>query len=140
MLAAVLAPLAGDVMRIERFLDSSLFGTWTLLQGTSSRRVTTVEGRLLWFARAFRSIGREFGFTPARTLATKACLMAWEAGVTLEVAEVLACVYDAARTGWNRYLRFSGGSRFDSEFLIRVDEGMLAALEQDDPNLKTTER
>ena len=39
-------------------------------------------------------------------------------------------VYGASRSEWARFLRFSGGSRFDSEFLIRIDEGMVLELQR----------
>jgi hypothetical protein len=93
------------------------------------RSATDDEERLLWFARAYRHIGREFGFTPGRTLALMGCLMAWEAGVVLEVADVFDAVYRATGTRWERFLHFSGGSRFDREFLIRMDNDALPELE-----------
>jgi hypothetical protein len=76
------------------------------------------------------ALGREFGFTPGRTLALHACLMALEQGEVLEVEQVFNAVYDAARTPWERFLHYSGGSRFDREFLIRVDAEMVSALER----------
>jgi hypothetical protein len=85
---------------------------------------------MLWFARAFKDIGREFGFTPGRTLALKACLMAWEHGCTMEVGDVFDAVYRAAREPIHEFLHFSGGSRFDREFLIRVDDEAITHLEQ----------
>jgi hypothetical protein len=90
----------------------------------------TLEEKLLWFARAFCSVGRDFGFTPGRTLALLSCLLAWEAGVRLEISDLFDAVYEAARSPWTRYLHFSGGSRFDREFLIRMDDAALPALEQ----------
>jgi hypothetical protein len=85
---------------------------------------------MLWFAQAFKEIGREFGFTPGRTLALKACLMAWERGYTMEVGDVFDAVYRAAKQPIHEYLHFSGGSRFDREFLIRVDDEAITYLEQ----------
>ena len=85
---------------------------------------------MLWFGRAFEDIGREFGFTPGRTLALKACLLAWENKRTMEVGDVFDAVYRFARQGspLDQYLHFSGGSRFDREFLIRIDPGLVEHL------------
>ena len=60
-----------------------------------------------------------------------ACLLAWEAGVRLEIRETFDAVYQAATSRWGAYLHFSGGSRFDREFLIRIDEAALPALERE---------
>jgi len=128
LLSRILAPLAGQQNRTRTFLDEQLFAAWTALHGSTCRLIDTDQERLFWFARAFEQIGREFGFTPARTLAMKACILAWESGAVMEIGNVLKTVYEAAKTDWGRYLRFSGGSRFDSEFLIRIDEAMLPEL------------
>jgi hypothetical protein len=56
--------------------------------------------------------------------------MAWEAGYTMEVGDVFDAVYRAARQPIQEYLHFSGGSRFDREFLIRVDDEAITYLEQ----------
>ena len=81
---------------------------------------------LLWFARAFKLVGREYGFTPGRTITTTACLLAIERGRLLELGAVADCVYRAAKSEFSKYLKFSGGSRFDREFLIRVQPGLEA--------------
>jgi hypothetical protein len=49
----------------------------------------------------------------------------------MDVGEVFDAVYKAAEQGsrFERYLHFSGGSRFDREFLIRIDDGLLGALQ-----------
>jgi len=53
-------------------------------------------------------------------LALVASLLAWAEGVTLEIGEQFDSVYANAQSQWGQYLHFSGGSRFDKEFLIRV--------------------
>jgi hypothetical protein len=76
---------------------------------------------LFAFADSFAQIGREFGFTPARTVALFACIRAWERNQIIELPAMLAIVTGSAKTNFGNYLHFSGGSRFDNEFLIRVD-------------------
>ena len=81
---------------------------------------------LYWFSRAFKMVGREYGFTPGKTIAFTACLLAIERGRLLEVSSVSDCVYRAAKNEFSQFLKFSGGSRFDREFLIRVQPGLEA--------------
>jgi hypothetical protein len=114
---------------IPVYLDREFFGSMARVFSLSHRHPARDDERLLWFARAYHLVGREFGFTPGRTLALLGCLMAWEAGVVFEVADVFDAVYRAAGTPWERFLHFSGGSRFDREFLIRIDDDALSALE-----------
>lgn len=115
---------------LQRYLDRDFFASASRALGHAKRAVSDDDDRMLWFARAFKEIGREFGFTPGRTLALKACLMAWESGYTMEVGDVFDAVYRAARQPIQEYLHFSGGSRFDREFLIRVDDEAITYLEQ----------
>ncbi|MEW5848023.1 MAG: hypothetical protein AB2A00_04385 [Myxococcota bacterium] len=131
--AKLLSPLAARHNRTTQFLDERLFGVWANIFDEDKQRVGALVDRLRWFALAFKAIGREFGFTPGRTLALKACVLAWEAGYLLEVKDVFDAVYEAAKGPWSQYLRFSGGSRFDAEFLIRVDDAMLPALLVNNP-------
>jgi hypothetical protein len=116
---------------LERYLDRAYFGSMARALGRKVTPVVHDSERLLWFARAFQEIGREFGFTPGRTLALKACLLAWENGRSMEVGDAFDAVYRAARTPLDRHLHFSGGSRFDREFLIRIDDDLVAELERE---------
>ncbi len=125
-LATVDKILSGE---LENFLDRRFFSSMGRVFGTNYHPVATEIDRLSWFAKAFADIGREFGFTPGRTLALKACFMAWEAGQIMEVGDVFDTVYRAARSRFEKYLHFSGGSRFDREFLIRIDDELLARLQ-----------
>ena len=115
---------------IQEYLDQGLFRSLSEVYGSGYRKVDGLEGRLYWFARALRKIGRDFGFTPGRTGALMACLMAWEEGKILEVSEVFDAVYEAARSDWAKYFHYSGGSRFDREFLIRVDDEFLTIIQE----------
>jgi hypothetical protein len=117
--------------RLGDYLDKRYFASIARALGRSMSPVTGSTEHLLWFAKAFQDIGREFGFTPGRTLALRACLMAWENGRTMEIWDVFKVVYEAAGTTVDKYLHFSGGSRFDREFLIRIDEGLVDELESE---------
>jgi hypothetical protein len=120
--------LAEGEDNIEDYLDKRFFGSVAKIYDKRYARVDSQEETLLWFAKAFQDIGRDFGFTPGRTLALRACLMAWESGRVLEIAEAFDVVYGAARSRWGKFLHFSGGSRFDREFLIRIDGEMVAEI------------
>lgn len=106
---------------IPQYLDRDFFGSMARVLLPSHARPSCAEEKLLWFVRAFQSIGREFGFTPGRTCALLGCLLAFEAGIVVEVEELFDTVFEAGRGDLAKYLHFSGGSRFDREFLIRID-------------------
>lgn len=129
-LASAWTSLAVAENVISEYLDGGFFTSMAFVLDRQSRKITSLEEKLLWFSRAFRRIGREFGFTPGRTCALLACLIAWEAGALMEITEVFDAVYEAGRGYWSKYLHFSGGSRFDREFLIRVDQEAEAELEK----------
>jgi|SRR5579872_836135 len=115
---------------IPEYLDHSFFASMARVYAREFRRITSIEEVLLWFAKAFLRIGRDVGFTPGRTCALLACLIAWESGALIEIDQVFTAVFEAGRSTWSKYLHFSGGSRFDKEFLIRVDHEALAELEK----------
>lgn len=74
----------------------------------------------MYFARAFELTGREIGFTPGRTVSFAACLLALEDGRLAEIDTMFEAVRAGARTNVGEHLVFSGGSRLDGEFLVRV--------------------
>jgi hypothetical protein len=115
---------------IPEYLEKEFFGSMAVVFDRKQTRVRTLEERLLWFARAFTEIGRDFGFTPGRSLSLLGCLLAWENDMTIEIEEMFDAAYSAAKTEWARFLHYSGGSRFDREFLIRIDKEALPALEE----------
>ena len=106
---------------IPQYLDRDFFGSMGKVFLASTTRPSSDDERLFWFVRAFQSIGREFGFTPGRTCALLACLLAFEAGIVIEIEELFDAVFESGRGDLAKYLHFSGGSRFDREFLIRID-------------------
>ena len=121
-LATEWAPLAVPDPAIQDYLETRFFaGMNRVFDSKARQRTTTDEEKLLWFARAFSHAGREFGYTPGSTLASLACYLAFEKGILFEMREIMTAVPTAARSQWGQFLHFSGGSRFDQEFLIRVD-------------------
>jgi hypothetical protein len=116
---------------LGKHLECGFFGTMGRVYEETTRPVTDPRRVLLWFARAYRSVGREVGFTPGRTVALMACLLAFNKGDILEVSQVFDVIYGAARSQWHEFLRFSGGSRMDREFTIKVGPGLEKELEDD---------
>lgn len=116
------------VRGVRRFLDRTFFSATAYIFGLKEARVCDRLEALLYFAKGFELVGREIGFTPGRTVALAACLLALEQDRILEIDTIFDIVYEAARSGWGEHLTFSGGSRFDREFLIRVRPELSALL------------
>jgi hypothetical protein len=129
-LAAELQPCLTKSASRETLLDAQFFGALARTQEQPYTAVRKQDAVLLHFAKAINRIKRDFGFTPGRTGALLACLLAWENHEVIEITQVFDAVYNAAKSDLNKYLHFSGGSRFDREFLIRLDDGLVAHLEQ----------
>lgn len=117
--------------KVDEFLETQFLATAALLTGRQLRAPIDDLESLLWFARAYRTVQREIGFTPGRTVAQLACLLAIESGVRIETAEMFRVVYDVPKGAYAPYFAFSGGSRFDAEFMIRVEPALLQVLERD---------
>jgi hypothetical protein len=128
-LAAEWIKLAVGQNAIPRYLDEEFFASMSRSLQISGRRSRSPKERMLWFTRAFQRTGREFGFTPGRTCALLGCLLAYESGVLIEIKEMFDTILEAGKSEWAQYFHFSGGSRFDREFLVRIDQEALNALE-----------
>src|SRR5258708_1521553 len=124
------SPLLDDPKTIQRFLDTRFFESVAHVFGLAGATPCTPSEALLYFARAFELIGREIGFTPGRTVAFTACLLALEDGRLAEVNTMFDEVYASAKTEVGEHLIFSGGSRSDREFLIRVRPDIVSVLQQ----------
>ncbi len=122
--------LGADHESISKYLDKQFFGSMAYVYDVKATAISDNRLVLHWFATAFERVGREQGFTPGRSVALLACLLAFEAGRLLEVEQVFNTVYDSARSEWDPFLKFSGGSRFDREFMIMVDNKIIAALDE----------
>jgi len=108
----------------ETLLRTRFFQWTNKIYAMNAVPVSDDEFALAFFVNAFRQVGRPIGFTPGRTVATLACLSALESGRIIELEQMNNTVYAAARGPLRSYLEFSGGSRFDREFLIRVRPGL----------------
>src|SRR5262245_44139917 len=75
-------------------------------------------------------VGREIGFTPGRTVSLAVCLLALEDGRLAEVDSMSDAVYAGAKADLREHFIFSGGSRFDREFMIRVRPEIVPLLRE----------
>jgi hypothetical protein len=127
--AEVLAPLCERPHDQQDLLDHN-FCRWTgIIYGNPVRPCEDDRRQLLYFARGFPWLQREIGFTPGRTVALAGCLLALADGWLVEVADMFALLRRVASGRWRAYLEYSGGSRLDQEFLIKVKPTLPAALE-----------
>ena len=112
------------------FLDQGYFSGLAADPPQSTMRATSPDQALLWMVRAYLSIRRPLGFTPGRPISVLACCLALREGIAMEIRDAYDCIYEAAAR-WSEYLHFSGGSRFDREFLIRIDPVLEELLESE---------
>lgn len=110
-------------------LDRHFFAWTSRIYGITAKTSENDLQRLYYFARGFPYLEREIGFTPGRTVALAGCLLALEEGCIIEVADMFRALQTMAAGPWRPYLEYSGGSRLDQEFLIKVKPGLLPALE-----------
>ena len=120
--------LSKHPLKVDEYLDKDFIQTCAPLVTTSSLRIASDQEILSWFAHAFRELHRDIGFTPGRTVAQLASLLAAEIGVRVEIDHVFRVVYASAQSQYGPFLKFSGGSRFDNEFLIRVEPEISSLL------------
>lgn len=129
-LGAAWRSLDKEPLCIDEFLDREFVKATAPAFGIQLRPSTGTEEVLLWFARGYAQIGREIGFTPGRTVAQLSSLLAAEDGVHLEVSDFFALVYSIPAGPFGSRFSLSGGSRFDSEFMVKLDLGLLPELER----------
>ena len=115
----------------QELLDRNFFRWAAEIFGLAVRTCTDDRRRLLYFAHGYHYLQREIGFTPGRTIAMAGCLLAWEEGWIVEVAEMFDLLQRMAAGPWRPYLEYSGGSRLDQEFLIKIKPGLVPALEKE---------
>jgi hypothetical protein len=125
----VLEPLREDPYNQADLLDRHFFSWSSAIYERGGRPCSDDRQRLLYFARGFHFLQREIGFTPGRTIALAGCLLAWEDGWIVEIDEMFDLLRRMAAGPWRPYLEYSGGSRLDQEFLIKIKPGLIPALE-----------
>jgi hypothetical protein len=123
-------PILDDPKTIRRFLDGQFFARAADIFGLANARACNHLESLIYFAKAFELVGRAIGFTPARTVSFAACLLALEDARIAEIDSMFDAVYATAKTDLGEYFIFSGGSRFDREFLIRVRPEIVPILQE----------
>lgn len=122
------APLIEDPKQTPQWADQSFFGSFARIHGREPVRYGGELERLMAIAKAFRKpVARPIGHTPASSVALLACLDLLEMGVLAEVDELLDSLREAAHGQFESMLSFSGGSRLDGEFLIRIDPALYRA-------------
>ena len=111
-------------------LDEGFFASVASTFDILAEQIESENQKLLWFCRGFKLTQRQAGFTPGRTAAFAGAVLALESHQLVEIADLFDAVYAAADGPWSSFLGFSGGSRFDREFLIRIDDSLVERLEQ----------
>jgi hypothetical protein len=133
-LKSLMSELQGRSLTIDgarAFLDQRYF-TGVAAESSRARLGShNADQALLWLVQAFLAIQRPLGFTPGRPVSLLACCLALRAGAVMEIREAYDCIYEAAESRWSEHLHFSGGSRFDREFLIRIDPVLEEHLESE---------
>jgi len=115
---------------VRRFLDLGFFTSVSTIFDVRVAQPCSRLELLTYFAKAFELVSREIGFTPARTVSFTACLLALEDGRVAEIQAMFDAVHASAKTALGEHLIFSGGSRLDGEFLIRVKPEALKYLQE----------
>lgn len=129
--AQALMPLLSTPDQQQELLDKGFFGWAAQIYNPSAVASDSDARRLYYFARGFPYLEREIGFTPGRTVALTGCLLALEEGWIVEVADMFRTLRDMAAGPWRPYLEYSGGSRLDQEFLIKVKPGLIPVLKKE---------
>jgi hypothetical protein len=127
--ASVLEPLRRNEDDDQETIDMHFFRWAAEIYQFKAQPCDSDLRRLYYFARGFPYLEREIGFTPGRTVAIAGCLLALEEGWIIEVAEMFDVLRQMAAGPWRRYLEYSGGSRLDQEFLIKVKAELISAVE-----------
>jgi hypothetical protein len=130
-LAARIEQLAVGPQHTDEFLDREFVKVIAPALGLNLRPARGATEALLWFTRSYEIVRREIGFTPGRTVAQLGSLLAAEHGVALEVREIYDQIYAVPSGPYASHFQFSGGSRFDQEFMIRVSPDLTTRLLDD---------
>jgi hypothetical protein len=113
--------LNGSPGKASIWLDHNFFGAAGSVYEIPTRHSPDELTTLLYFARGAALLGKRTGFIPGRAASIAAAVLALTEGHRLEIADVFQCAYGLPKTAWAPYVKFSGGSRLDSEFLVAID-------------------
>ena len=112
---------------LER-LDTSFMADMNKAHGGTRSLMDTEVEILLYAERAYRIVKRPMGFTPARSIASWASWDAWESGRVLEVGQVMKTLLKAGHGPWKEHFLYSGGSRLDEEYLLKINPSLESAI------------
>ncbi|REJ92337.1 MAG: hypothetical protein DWQ34_13185 [Planctomycetota bacterium] len=138
--ASVFQTLREDTEQQLELIDTHFFHWAAEIYDFDAKPCDGDLRRLYYFARGFPYLEREIGFTPGRTIALAGCLLGLEEGWIIEIAEMFSVLRTMAAGPWRPYLEYSGGSRLDQEFLIKVKPGLIDAIEEQLPPTSQRER
>jgi hypothetical protein len=111
-----------------QWLDREFFKAAGILYERELQSCKDADLKLLYFVKGSGFLKRRVGFVPGRIAAMIGCLFAWLDGYRLEIADVFSEVYKIQKGKWGAHVKFSGGSRLDSEFLVVVDPALESKL------------
>ncbi len=134
-LAERLGSLVENPLALDDFLELQFNGVLGEALGLKLSPPTSDTEIMRWFYRAYEISHREIGFTPGRTVALLATLLAAEGGTLLEVRPLFDYAYTLLEGRFGPYVSFSGGSRFDNEFMIKIDSGIEALFDGQSTNM-----
>jgi hypothetical protein len=112
---------------IEYFVRHKAFDFASHIYDIDTRKADNDNEIFKWFMRAYKVITRDIGNTPAWSISLLGCLYAQEAGVCIEIAEMYRVATEMGKK-YSTFLRYSGGSGFDEEFLIKIDPKLYKEL------------
>jgi hypothetical protein len=124
----ILSELVAKPGRSRTWLDQEFFRAAGLLYGQPLKPIEDPDVCLLYFVKGSRFVKRSVGFIPGRVAAMVGCVLAWTEGRRLEISQTFEQVYAVPKGPWADYIKFSGGSRLDSEFLVVVNEALETKL------------
>jgi hypothetical protein len=115
-----------STMDTMNFVRKRFFDLVCKLYGLNTNRAPD-EIVFKYFLRGYKKIKRDIGNTPAWSAAITGCLLALDDGYSIEISKMYE-VANMARKQYGGRLRYSGGSRFDDEFLISIERSLFKEL------------
>ena len=127
--AEILAPLRHSSVEQQETIDRKFFGWASGIYELNAQMCKNDLRKLYYFSKGYPYLEREIGFTPGRMVAVAGCVMALVDGWVIEVDQMFQVLREMAAGPWRKYLEYSGGSRLDQEFLIKVKPEIIPAIE-----------